>query len=108
MVLKSANETWERSHALRMRGFDFGELLDYVSRVFGLPPEEILSPGKYRDRVSARSVLCFWAVRLLGMTATELAGRLGVSRLAVSNAVRRGSRITAEQGLLLRAHDEML
>ena len=91
-----------------MTGVDFGTLLDYVARLFALSPQNILTPGKQRDRVRARSVLCFWAVRMLGMTATELAGTLGVSQPAVSNAVCRGGQIVKDEQLFLPTKETML
>lgn len=35
--------------------------------------------GKKRRSVRARSIVCFWAGKELGMSLTELAGRLGIS-----------------------------
>lgn len=107
-ALRSANETWERRYALRMEGFYFDRLCGYVSHLFALPVEVIVSPDKRRDHVQARSVLCFWAIRELGMTATALAGILGVSQPAVSNAVNRGSRIVKERGLALPVRGDEL
>ena len=70
-----------------------------MSQVFEVAREEVLSPGKQRYRVKARSVLCFRAVQELGMTATALAKELSISQPAVSNAVSRGERIVREKGL---------
>jgi putative transposase len=92
-TLKLANEKWERSYRLKAQGIDFGRLLEIVSEDFDITTEEILSPGKHRHRVMARSVLCYWAVTELKMTATALAKELGISQPAVSNAVSRGERI---------------
>ena len=41
---------------------------------------EIYSPGKYRRLIKPRSVFCYWAVRELGLTATALAGKLGLTQ----------------------------
>jgi hypothetical protein len=43
--------------------------------------------------VAARILLCYWAVRELDPTATELAKRLGVTETAESYAYNRGERI---------------
>jgi hypothetical protein len=53
----------------------------YVLSYFGNKPSE------------ARDLLCYWAVRQIGISCTELAKRLGKSQPAVSYAVRRGEKI---------------
>jgi len=50
----------------------------------------ILTPGKQPERVTARSVLAYWAVRELGIPGTKVGKRLGLSQSAVSRAVQRG------------------
>jgi DNA-binding MarR family transcriptional regulator len=49
--------------------------------------------------VKARSVLCYWATRELGITTVELSKRLRVSQPTVSQSVKRGEKIAAEAGL---------
>ena len=49
-----------------------------------------MGPGKERRRVRARSLLCYRAVRELGMSMTALAIEIGLSVSAISMAVRRG------------------
>jgi hypothetical protein len=58
-------------------------------------------PGKTRQKVQARSLLCFWATRESGETMTVLAGRLNLSVSAVSIAVQRGEKLVREKGLKL-------
>jgi len=41
--------------------------------------DEILSKGRQRRKVKARSLLCFWAARELGMSLTALARKLEMS-----------------------------
>lgn len=67
-----------------------------VSEMYGIEARYILSKGRQRQRVPARSLLCYWAVRELGMSLTELAGRLGMSPSAVAYAVARGEVIARE------------
>jgi len=43
--------------------------------------------------VKAPSLLCYWAVRKLGSSATELSKKLGVSQPTVSISVKRGEKI---------------
>jgi predicted transcriptional regulator len=58
--------------------------------------QQVWLPGKYQQQVTARSLLCFWAVRELELSMTSLAKRLGISTAAVSKSVRRGAAIAEE------------
>ena len=46
---------------------------------------------------SKKSLLCYWAVRELGLTTNELAKRLGMTQPAVSYAVSRGEQMAKER-----------
>jgi hypothetical protein len=96
---RPAKESDHRKGDERIQGVDFAIVNEYVARLFNLSPEEILLPGKYRNRVAARSVLCYFLVRELGMTATTVANKLGIGQPAVSIAVARGEIIVREKGL---------
>ncbi len=62
---------------------------------------EILSKGRQRRKVKAKSLLCFWAVREAGMSLRELARRLEMSAPGVGYAVERGETIAHENGYKL-------
>jgi len=47
------------------------------------------SKGRRKIQVAARSLLCYWAVRELGLTATGLAERLGMTQPAVNYSFSR-------------------
>lgn len=100
-VLKEAREGLERKYELKARGYNLDTLADRVAEIFDVTPEEIFSPGKYKERVQARSVFSYWAVRELGETASCLARKIGISQPAVSLSVQRGERIVKEMGLEL-------
>ncbi|MBU4343966.1 MAG: transposase, partial [Proteobacteria bacterium] len=61
----------------------------------------IWATGKERIRVEARSLLCYWAVRDLGINMAELSRRLNLSLSGVSLSVKRGERIVQEKGYKL-------
>jgi len=61
-----------------------------------MDPRYILSRGRQSRRVDARSLVCYWAVRELGMALTELARDLAMSPSAVSYAVGRGEGIATD------------
>jgi putative transposase len=100
-VLKASEEQIEGKSMLKTRGYGLEQLGRRVAQIFNIAPEEITSPGKYRQAVKARSVFCYWGVRVLGKSATEIAKRLSVSQPAVSIAVKRGERIVKEMSLRL-------
>jgi hypothetical protein len=56
--------------------------------------KEAWSRGKYRRFVKARSLLCYWAVRELGISMASLSRRLHISSAAVSQSVQRGEHLT--------------
>ena len=58
---------------------------------------ECYSKGRRKIQVAARSLLCYWAMRKLGLTAIELANRLGLKQSAVSYAVVRGEKMAKER-----------
>ena len=57
---------------------------------FDLPSERLYTPGRYPAVMQARSILCFPAVRGLGVTATELARQMGLAQPAINMSVNRG------------------
>jgi REP element-mobilizing transposase RayT/lambda repressor-like predicted transcriptional regulator len=100
-VLASAEEVVEKRYALRSAGFDVERVALRVSEALGVRPEEIWAKGKYRRIVEARSLLCYWAVRELGVSLSSLSRKLGISVPSVSDSVARGQRIAEERHLFL-------
>jgi hypothetical protein len=92
-VLFSAQESLEKRYALRSQGLGLEDIASRVAEVLGVKPEKIWAEGKYQRIVDARSLLCYWAVRELGVTMASLARRLRISVPAVSLSVTRGRRI---------------
>ena len=97
-VLKTAQENLEDRYRLAAEGHDFAWLVGRVGRQLGIDPKDVLAPGKYGQIVKARSLLCFWGVRELGMTTVELAKRLNLAQPTVSQSVTRGQQIAKEHG----------
>jgi hypothetical protein len=101
-ALKESEESFERRYELRTQGYDIERLARRVASLFEIALEDIYSPGKYKERVKARSVLCYWAVRELGETEIQLARKLAITQPAVSLAVKRGEKLAKEMGLELK------
>ena len=89
-VLKAAGEKMDRKYRLQAEGYDFEDVLSRVCELFRLTRREVLSWSKQRNRAMARSVLAYWSVKELGMTAFAVAERLGLSPSAASRCVQRG------------------
>jgi putative transposase len=100
-VLEEQNERLERRYRIQMQGYDFDKIVDRVAKTFELKPEEVLRNIKQRRRVKAKSLLCYWAVNELEMTGAAVARRLKMTKSAVSRAVGRGEKITADMKLKL-------
>jgi REP element-mobilizing transposase RayT len=100
-VLANANEQMERKCALQAAGLDLDGLAEIVSKITGVEPSRIFSPGKKRSRVRARSLLCFWANRELGITLAELSRRTRISPSSISMSVHRGEQIAEADGYAL-------
>ena len=98
-ALAQAEESFERKYHLKSKGYDFGKIVDRVAELTGLGSAEVLSSGRHKTVLTARSILCFWAVRELGMRQNELARILDISQPAVSMAVNRGEQLVKEQNL---------
>jgi putative transposase len=97
-VLQGANERFIIESACREKGLDLEGIAQIVGRVLDLDVTDLWRSGKQPARVQARNLFCYWAVRELGLTATELAGKLNMSQPSVSRAVQRGERVAQENG----------
>jgi putative transposase len=100
-VLSAQDEHLEARYRLQSQGYDFGYVLSRVAQLTGLETDQILKPGKQPVRVYARSLLCHWANRGLGMTAVAVSKLLGINRPAVTQAAYRGEAIAAADSLEL-------
>jgi len=95
-VLKLAEEALEGKYDLKARGYDFDRAVARVAEVMGMTSEQVTAFGKSPQTVKARSLLCFWAHRKLGMSTIEIAGKLKISQPAVSRSSKRGAKTESE------------
>lgn len=98
-VLASAEEAMEKRYALLSGGFGLERVASRVSEELGLRPEEVWAKGKNRRNVEARGLLCYGAVRELGVSMSSLARKLGILIPPVSKSVTRGQRIAQAKKL---------
>ncbi len=102
-ILDGAKERLDERYRLKAQGYDLDKVANRVSSELGITPEQVWLPGKHPITVKARSLFCYWAVRKLGFSATELSKKLGISQPSVSISVRRGEKIAiAEQFELVK------
>lgn len=100
-VLSQADERYERRYELKRRGYDLARIAKRVAEIYRMERDEIFSKGKQQRKVKAKSLLCFWAVREVGMSLREVAARLEMSAPGVGYAVERGEAIARENGYRL-------
>ncbi len=89
-VISQSEEHYERRHKLRRQGYDLDRIAERVSEVVGMELDEVFSKGRQDRKVKARSLLCFWAARELGMSHTALAKKLEMSLAGVGFSAQRG------------------
>jgi REP element-mobilizing transposase RayT len=98
-VLKACQDKFDRKYLLKSGGHDFYTVVDRVAKVLGINRSEVLSSGRQPHKVQARSLLCFWASRELGMSMVQLSKRLKISQPTASQSATRGEKIAKENKL---------
>jgi len=71
-VLSEQKEQFERRYKLEAQGYDIDRVFEKVSEVFDIEPEEICKRGNQPLQVRAKSLVCYWTVRELGMSGTSV------------------------------------
>lgn len=108
-VLSLAEEKYSHQQKLLSLGYNFAKLVDKVASIYNIEPDYILKKGRQKQRVAARSLLCFWAVRELGLSLKNVSEQIGMSSPGVSYSVHKGEQIAAERRLHLleRPHSHL-
>jgi REP element-mobilizing transposase RayT len=100
-ILSDQDEKLDRRYWLRAQGYDIEKVVKRVAEILEIDVDEIWKPGNQPKRVRARSLTCFWAVRELGMSGTNVAKLLGLSQSAVSRAVAWGEKLSRDMSIEL-------
>lgn len=100
-TLKAANEAMERKYSLQAQGIDIDKIANRVANILDMDVKEVWASGRYGEIVKARSLLCYWAVRELGISMAFLSKKLNISIPAVSKSVYRGKKIAKEMNYKL-------
>jgi hypothetical protein len=77
----------------------FERLTKRVAKLFEISPKELLSGGKHAKTVKARSVVCYWGDRELGISTIELSKKMNISQPTASRSVVRGQKIARAEKL---------
>ncbi|MBT8366883.1 MAG: hypothetical protein KJP23_19515 [Deltaproteobacteria bacterium] len=99
--MAEANEKLDRYYEIKSQGYTNEKVEKRVIEIFGIEKDVIYSKGRRKIQVAARRLQCYWAVRELGLTATGLAKRLGMTQPAVSYAVIHAELIAKESNCTL-------
>lgn len=86
----SKNKLLEGKLATRL---DLDTLARRVAKHFKITPEKLTVRTRDQERINARDLYCYIAVRILGYNGIQTGKVLGLQRAAVSHAVRRGSNL---------------
>jgi chromosomal replication initiation ATPase DnaA len=100
-TLSQAEESLNRHYELKAQGFDLQHIATKAAEIFQIESDKIYSSGRQSLIVSARSLVCFWAARELGMSLSELARAFKMSVPGIGYAVARGERIAKDKNLSL-------
>jgi REP element-mobilizing transposase RayT len=100
-ILSEAGEALDRRYVLKALGYDLPLVAERAAAVLGMEVAEIFSPGRQDDKVKARSLVCFWAARELGMSLSDLARAFALSIPGISYAVRRGESLARSKNFRL-------
>jgi putative transposase len=95
-IITQSEEHYERRHRLKRKGYNLDRIAERVAEVLAMEPDEVYSKGRQARKVKARSLLCFWASRELGMSHTLLAKKLEMSIANIGLSVERGELVAKE------------
>ena len=87
---------------LSTQGISIADIIPAVCNLFSIETYRIIGPSKERTIVKARALVCYWAVRELGMTMTEVAKHLKIALSTASAVVNKGEKIARDQCLRIK------
>jgi hypothetical protein len=88
----------ERRSRRRQAGLTLDSLAQRVSNLYDITLESLCSRSRRSLLVEARSLFCFWAVRLGGFQATHVAAFLDMTPPGIGYAADRGEKIARDKG----------
>ena len=102
-VLSESKESFERRYRLKSLGYDVERIEKKVVELFSIEAKDLYSGSRKKPVSQARSVFCYWCVRELGESMTNLARTLRLSQPAIGYAVERGKQLVEKKKINLIA-----
>jgi putative transposase len=99
MLAEEERRVRERT-ILRRKRIDVQGLTDLIAKGYGVKFEEVIGGGRRREISQARSVLCYCAIRELGLPGRRLSELLRITPAAVHFATERGERLLEKNSSL--------
>lgn len=98
-ILSSSQEHYDRKTLMKNKGYTLDSIAEHIAALYGIQRTDILSKGRQKTTVEARSLFCFLASHYLGTSITDLARITSMAPSAISYAVIRGKKIAEEKEL---------
>lgn len=105
-VLSHAQQKLDHRYRLKAMGIDFSFVEKRVLDIFHLSGDQLCSRSRQKQIAAAKALLCFWSVRELGMSQTQLSEQLGITQPGVASAVARGEELARERGYVLIMNED--
>ena len=96
-VLDQADEKYDRRYRLKSLGYDISRVERKVIELFDIENENLYSGSRKKPISEARSLFCYWCVRELGESMTNMARLLGLTQPAIGYSVDRGELIAKKE-----------
>lgn len=100
-ILRLAEENLTRKENLVKQGWNLSRLVEETCRMLPVERADLQKKGRANAISTAKSLICYWGREMLGISGAELAQYFGISRPAVSKAVRKGEQIAKVGNLKL-------
>jgi putative transposase len=100
-ILSGSHEALSPRVAVRRTGMTLDTLAARVDELYHIGLDALVGKSRRSPVVEARSLFCFWAVRMGGFPAATVAVFLGMTPPGVGYAVDRGERIAHDNGYSL-------
>ncbi|NNF98270.1 MAG: hypothetical protein HKM93_02740 [Desulfobacteraceae bacterium] len=100
-ILEQAKERFERSYELQQQHIDLSFIAKKAASIFKNEPKEIFIKSRIQPRADARALYCFWAVRELDRSLSDIAKALNTTTSGVAYAVQKGEVLVKKKGLQL-------
>ena len=100
-VLDAADESMKAREKMHRDGWNLEQLEDRVCTLFGAEKNDLHKSNRCNKASEARSLIAYWGYTKLGIKGTELASHFGISKQAISNAVKRGEKLAAKNNYTL-------